>query len=324
MKNMGLLIGSFLLLVGFLSSTYTVPQHQQALVVELGKVKGEPVTEAGLHMKLPLIQDVRYFEKRLLQWDGEKVEIPTLDKKFILADTTARWKIKDALVFYRAVRDVNNAMLRMGTILDGITKDTISHYRLLETVRNTNDIFQDIQNNRKEAERLLLVDATDTTLDELSTDVDQITTGREKLSQIITERAQKDLENFGIELVDVQIRSVAYKEVVEEKVYSRMISERMKIADKIRSTGQGERAKILGQLDLALKKVESEAYRKSQEIRGKAEAEAINIFTLALQADTEFYGFMKTLDTYKATFGKKTSFLLSTESGFLDLLNKGP
>jgi membrane protease subunit HflC len=324
MKNMGLLIGSFLLLIGFLSSTYTVPEHQQALVVELGKVKGKPVTEAGLHMKLPLIQDVRYFEKRLLQWDGEKVEIPTLDKKFILADTTARWKIKDALVFYRAVRDVNNAMLRMGTILDGITKDTISHYRLLETVRNTNDIFQDIQNNRKEAERLLLVDATDTTLDELSTDVDQITTGREKLSQIITERAQKDLENFGIELVDVQIRSVAYKEVVEEKVYSRMISERMKIADKIRSTGQGERAKILGQLDLALKKVESEAYRKSQEIRGKAEAEAINIFTLALQADTEFYGYIKALDTYKDVFGKNTHFLLSTESGFLDVFNKGP
>ena len=324
MKNMLVLVGSLLLLGLFLSSTYTLPEHQQAILVELGKVRGIPVTDAGLHMKLPIIQDVRYFEKRLLQWDGERVEIPTLDKKFIWVDTSARWRIKDALVFYRSVRDVNNAMMRMGTILDGIVKDTVSRYRLLETVRNTNDIFEDIKHNKKEAELLLQVDASDTTLEEISSDVDKIETGREKLSQLIAEQAHKDLQNFGIEIVDVQIRSVAYKEVVEEKVYNRMISERMKIADKIRSSGQGERAKILGQLELALKKVESEAYRKSQEIRGKAESESIDIFAQALQSDTEFYSFMKTLDTYKGTLGKKTSLILSTDNAFLDLLHKGP
>ena len=324
MKNMLVLVGSLLLLGLFLSSTYTLPEHQQAILVELGKVRGIPVTDAGLHMKLPIIQDVRYFEKRLLQWDGERVEIPTLDKKFIWVDTSARWRIKDALVFYRSVRDVNNAMMRMGTILDGIVKDTVSRYRLLETVRNTNDIFEDIKHNKKEAELLLQVDASDTTLEEISSDVDKIETGREKLSQLIAEQAHKDLQNFGIEIVDVQIRSVAYKEVVEEKVYNRMISERMKIADKIRSSGQGERAKILGQLELALKKVESEAYRRSQEIRGKAKSESIDIFAQALQSDTEFYSFMKTLDTYKGTLGKKTSLILSTDNAFLDLLHKGP
>ena len=325
MKNILVLVGSLLLLGLFLSATYTLPEHQQAILVELGKVRGTPITDAGLHMKVPLIQDVRYFEKRILQWDGERVEIPTLDKKFIWVDTSARWRIKDALVFYRSLRDVNNAMMRMGTILDGSVKDTVSRYRLLETVRNTNDIFKDIENNKKAAELLLQVDASDTTLEEISSDVDKIETGREKLSQLIAEQAQKDLKNFGIEIVDVQIRSVAYKEVVEDKVYNRMISERMKIADKVRSSGQGERAKILGQLDLALKKVESEAYRKSQEIRGKAESEAIDIFAQALQSDTEFYSFMKTLDTYKSTLGKKTAMMiLSTDNAFLDLLNKGP
>ncbi len=324
MKNIFVLAGSVILLGLFLSSTYTLPEHQQAILVELGKVRGVPVTDAGLHMKVPIIQDVRYFEKRILQWDGERVEIPTLDKKFIWVDTSARWRIKDALVFYRSLRDVNNAMMRMGTILDGSVKDTVSRYRLLETVRNTNDIFKDIEQNKKEAELLLKVDPSDTTLEEISSDVDKIETGREKLSQLIAEQAQKDLKSFGIEIVDVQIRSVAYKEVVEDKVYNRMISERMKIADKVRSSGQGERAKILGQLDLALKKVESEAYRKSQEIRGKAESQAIDIFAQALQSDTEFYSFMKTLDTYKSTLGKKTSMILSTDNAFLDLLNKGP
>ncbi len=323
MKNILSLIVGFLVVVLVYSSGYTLQEHQQAIILQLGRIVGQPVTSAGVHLKIPFIQEVKLFEKRILQWDGERGEVPTLDKKFIWVDTTARWRIADALKFYQAVQDVRKAISIMSTILDGATKDVISNHNLIETVRNSNDILEDIAHNTKEAEGKISIDAYDTTLEEITTNVELVKFGREKLSMLIAERAKTELTTFGIELIDVQIRSIAYKEVVEEKVYNRMISERKKIADKILSTGKGETAKILGQLDLSLKKIESEAYRQSQEIRGKAEAEAITILGDALKADPKYYEFVRTLETYKETLTKKGQFILSTDNAFLRTLRDG-
>ena len=299
---------TILLLILLSASTYRVEELEQAIVLQFGQVKGEPITESGLHWKLPFIQNIRKFDKRILHWDGARGEIPTLDKKFIWVDTTARWRISDALQFYRAVRDVDGARSRMDTVLDGITPDTISAYNLIEVVRTSNDIMRDVDENRKEALKDPDNEEAAVQLDELTADLPKVSYGREKISELIAARARKELQSFGIHLIDVQLRSIAYREKVEQKVYNRMISERRKIATKIRSNGKKERLKILGKMDLKLKEIESQAYRKSQEIRGKAEAESISIYAASLKKDPSYYSFVKTLETYKNTLAKKRKF----------------
>ena len=326
MKNLASLLGLIVLLFLVNVSTYTVQETEQAIILQLGKVSGDPVTKAGLHWKLPFVQEVKYFDKRILHWDGEVREVPTRDKKFILVDTTARWKIKDALLFYRSVRDIDNARFRMGSIIDGATKDTISSHDLIETVRNSNKIFSDIEENKralKEQGETEDVSEVDTVLDEFVSDVKKVYRGREKLSEMIAERAGKTLADLGIELIDVQLRRIAYQEKVEQSVFKSMISERKQIATKIRSAGEGEKARVLGQLDLTLKKIESEAYKKAQEIKGRADAESIAIFADALKEDPSFYEFVKNLEVYQNTLSKNGQFILTTDNAFLKLLKKG-
>ena len=254
MKNIISALVTVISMIIINSSTYTIAETEQAIILQFGRVMGKPIVKSGLHFKVPFIQEVRRFDKRILQWDGNRGEVPTRDKKYIWVDTTARWKISDCLKFYKTMRDIPNARSRISTILDGVSKDTVSNFNLIEVVRNSNNILKDIENNKAEAERRRAYDQADTSLDELVTSVEKIRTGREKISSLITKRAHDELENFGIELIDVQLRSIAYKEKVEERVYERMISERQKIATKVRSNGKGEREKILGQLELKLKR----------------------------------------------------------------------
>jgi membrane protease subunit HflC len=319
MKNIFSIVLTLLALVLLNAATFTVQEHQQAIIIQFGKIKGDAVTKAGLHFKIPFIQNVKYFEKRILQWEGDKGEVPTFDKKFIWVDTTARWRIADALLFYKTVKDIETALARMGPILDGATKDTVSGFNLTESVRNTNKILDDYAEHQKEEKSSKL----DSDLGELDSDIEKIAHGREKLSEMISERARVELVKLGIELIDVMFRSIAYQESVEKKVFQSMIEERNQIATKIRSSGQGEKANILGQLDLALKKIESEAYKKSQIIRGQAEAEAMHIYAKELKEDPHFFEFVKTLETYKNTIAKRGQFVLSTDNAFLGLLKKG-
>ncbi|MFK7824130.1 MAG: protease modulator HflC [Oligoflexales bacterium] len=326
MKNILSLVILVSLMILLNASTYTVPEHQQAIILQLGKIAGDPITKPGLHLKIPFIQDVKYFDKRVLQWDGERGEIPTKDKKFIWVDTTARWRIKDALTFYKTLTDVRRALFRIGTAVDGATKDLVSNYDLIESVRNSNSIFKDIEENKLSAQRTQGkddLDSEDAILDDFIADAQSVAVGREKLSAMIAERARVNLDGFGIELIDVQLRSIAYQERVEAEVFKSMISERKQIATKIRSSGKGEEAKILGQLDLALKRIESEAYRKSQLLKGKAEAKSFKIYADSLREDPEFFEFMKNLEVYKNTIAKNGEFILSTDNAFLKLLRTG-
>lgn len=298
---------------------YKVSEAEQAIVTLYGKIQGEPITEAGLHWKIPFFQDVRYFDKRILSWDGDEEQIPTKDKKYIWVDTTARWQITDTVKFAQSLHNESQAKAKLDTILDGITRDTISNHNLVEAVRNTNGILDRVEALRKKAQE----DPTRVE-EELSGDVEPIAVGREQLSRQIIARAAKELEPFGINLIDVQLRRIAYEASVEKKVYERMISERNRIAEKIRSIGKGEVAKIKGKLNRDLKEIESNAYRKSQQIKGKADAQAIEIYASSLGQDPSYYRFLRKLEAYKKTIPQNGHLILSTDSEFLKGLVQKP
>lgn len=307
------------LIFGAINAAYVVPEGRQALITKFGAIIGEPITKAGLHFKAPFVNDVRYFDKRILSWDGDVEQIPTQDKKYIMIDTTARWRIKDVRKFAETVINENGAQDRLDGILDGITRDTISNNNLVEAVRNSNMILDQIAERLKAKKENPIEAAIE---EEITGEIERIKKGREKLSTIIIKRARRELLPFGIELIDVQLRRISYEKSVEDKVYDRMISERNRIAEKIKSIGKGEEAIIKGRMNLELKTIESEAYRKAQEIKGKAEAESIAIYAKALSKEPEYYTFIRKLEAYKKSIPQKGNMILSTNSDFLKLLKK--
>jgi membrane protease subunit HflC len=323
MMRSGILIAAGIGLFVAANSAFVVREGEQALITQFGKIVGDPITTAGLYWKTPLVQDVRYFEKRILTWDGDPNQIPTKDKKYIVIDTTARWRIKDVIKFAQAVQTEDGARPRLDGILDGVTRDIISRNNLVEAVRNTNSILDRIKaGEQKLKEAGDSVEALEIE-EQITGEIEPISSGREKLSEEIIERARPELDSLGIELIDVQLRRIAYEASVESKVFSRMISERQRIAEKIRSIGKGEDAKIRGKLDRDLKEIESGAYRKSEEIRGKADAEAIAIYASAIQQQPEYYKFVRSLDAYKRALADKADLILTTDNEFLKALRHG-
>lgn len=307
--------------IGANTSLFVVDEGRQAIITEFGKPVGNPITEAGLHFKVPFVQEIRYVDKRILSWDGYPNQIPTKDKKFIKVDTTARWRVVDALKFIQTVRNESGAKARLDTILDSATRNVISSNNLVESVRNSNSIIDVIEKQKAELDKRK-ADGETIVEEEISGDIEKITLGRERLSQLIVERADSELAALGIKLVDVQLRRISYEKSVEAKVYERMISERQRIAAKIRSIGQGEKARIEGRIEKDLRKIDSEAYRRAQQIRGQAEARAAAIYAKSLSKDPGFYEFQRTMEAYKKTLGKKAKFLFSSDSEYLKFLKK--
>jgi len=280
---------------------YVLEEGKQAVVTEFGKPVGQPVTEAGLKFKKPFVQKVTLFSKRIQIWDGDPNQIPTNDKTFIHLDVTARWRIEDPLLFLQAVNNVNRAQSILDDILDGTVRDLVNKNNLVEIIRSS-----------------------DWTTDTMSKDdesiYETIQFGRDKISSMIHETASKDTPKYGIVLVDVMFKRVNYIESVRRKVYTRMISERKRIAAEKRSTGEGQKAEIMGKVERELKEILSAANRQAQEIKGKADAEAARIYADAYNADPEFYSFSKTLDTYKKAVGGNTKLLMPLDSEFYKYL----
>ena len=320
-KSLGIIIAVLVFMVITLKKfVYILPEGRQAIVTEFGKPVGNPITEAGLHFfSKPFLQDVRYVDKRILNWDGYPNQIPTKDKKFIKVDTTARFRVVNALKFIETVRNKSGAKARLDTVLDSATRNVISGHNLVEAVRDSNSIIE--QNKEKEERAKNKTLAEEVIEEEITGEIEEINVGREKLSQLIVEKADKELAEFGIQLIDVQLRRISYEKSVERKVYERMISERQRIAEKIRSIGSGERAKIEGRLAKDLRTIRSEGYRRAQEIKGKAEAKAAKIFADAYNKAPDFYEFVKSMDVYKKAIKKSdTKVITSTDSEFLKFL----
>ncbi len=298
-----MLIG-FVILIVVSSSLYSVKMTEQVIITRFGKPIGKTIKKAGLHIKMPFVEKVNRFEKRLLEWDGDPNQIPTKDKKYIWVDTYARWKISDPLKYFQSVRNETGAQARLDDIIDAATRDAITEHLLIEVVRNSNRKMMMAESEMKLTEDVMA----------------KIQYGREGITEQILNRASKMVPQYGIELVDVRIKHINYVEEVRKKVYERMISERTRIAEKYRSEGQGKKAEIEGKMEKELQRITSEAYRKSQEIKGKADAEATKIYADAYNRDPEFYSFYKTLETYKNTIDKNTVIIFSTENEYLKYL----
>lgn len=293
-------LGGFLLL----NSAYIVTEIQQAVITQFGEPVGGPIQKAGLHWKTPFIQQVHYFDRRILEWDGYPSEIPTKDKKFIWLDVTARWRIVDPLKFLQTMRHETNAQSRLDDIIDGVTRDHITRYEAPEIVRSTNRILE------------IDIKAEDISAEET---FEKIQVGRDAITRQILEQARRIVSDYGIELVDVRVKRINYIESVQRRVYERMISERKRAAEKLRSEGQAFRAEIEGQKERELKRIYSEAYRKAQELKGKADAEATQIYAEAYSKDPEFYTFLTTLESYREGL-KGSRLVLTTDSDFLKYL----
>jgi modulator of FtsH protease HflC len=288
------------IVLGF-SSTYTLSENEQAVITRFGEPKGQSIVAPGLHFKLPFADTVNRFDKRWLDWRGDPNQIPTKDKKYIWVDTFGRWRIVDPLRFFQRLRDERNAKSRLDDIIDGETRNTIASFALIEAVRSTNRPFEDDEYITEK---------------ERGESLEQVAQGRDKLTRQIRDRAADIVKEFGVELVDVQIRRINYVDEVQVKVFERMISERQRIAERSRSEGMGRAAEVRGQRERDLKEIRSEAYRKSQDITGKADAEATKIYADAFGRDPEFYQFMRTLEAYPQVVDRSTSLFLGSDSEF--------
>lgn len=287
---------------------YAVEEGQQAIVLQFGRPIGDPVTEAGLYVKLPVVQDVRRFEKRLLVWDGNPNQIPTKGREFIWVDTTARWRIADARKFLESVSTEAGAQSRLDDIIDSVVRDEVSGSELVELVRSS---------TWKTPDREVLEQVTEEQEQELRKEVRR---GREEITRAIVAEAQKITPQYGIELIDVRIKRLNYVDSVREKVYARMTSERKRIAARFRSEGEGESAQITGQMEKELREIRSGAYRTAQQVRGKADAEATQIYGSAYGQDPEFYAFFRTLEAYKEAQNENSTLILTTDSDFFGFL----
>jgi membrane protease subunit HflC len=286
---------------------YVVNEAEQAIITQFGKPVGD-VAQPGLHVKIPFVQKVTRFERRILKWDGAPNQIPTKDKRFIWIDTTARWRIKDPLLFYTTVATERGALSRLDDILDSVVRDAVSGRLLVELVRGSDYKAQD------KAEEQFEVEGVVVPTEEL--------VGREEIMANILDKARANTPDYGIELLDVQIKRINYVEQVRTRVYERMINERKKVAAQYRSEGEGEQADILGQMDRELKGISSEAYRKVLEVRGGADAEAAAIYAEAYNRDKEFYAFLRTLESYKKSIQKNGRLVISTDSDYYRYLKQ--
>lgn len=293
-----LIVAVFIIAKGGL---YVVNEAEQAIVTQFGKPVGD-VSDPGLHFKLPFAQKVTRFEKRILKWDGDPNQIPTKDKRFIWVDTTARWRIADPLLFYKTVATERGAQSRLDDIIDSVVRDAVSGRLLVELVRGSDYRAEDAVDETFEVEGVKIAK--------------EDLVGREEILADMLAKARASTPEYGIELLDVQIKRINYVEQVRTRVYERMINERKKVAAEYRSEGEGEQAEILGEMGRTLKEISSEAYRKVLEVRGAADAEAAAIYADAYNQDEEFYSFLRTLESYKKSIQKNGRLVISTDSDY--------
>ncbi len=314
MKPFIFVISLGLLLICLFSSLFTVDPREQVFITEFGKpvriLNADPANnQAGLHWKKPFIQQVNRIEKRILAWNGPAIEMPTRDKLYITVDNFARWRISDPQAYFVKLHDERSALSRLDDIIGSETRNVIAAHDLIEVIRSDKGRIPD----RDEA----LV-AANTNLGTLP----PILYGRSVLNEQILKAAQPKVAIWGIELIDVRFKRINYKAGVIEKIYARMSSERLQIAERFRSEGAGEAAKIIGRRERDLLSIESGAYRTEQEIKGKADAAATEIYANAYSSSptaADFYQFTKTLETYQKALDKTSTVILTTDNDLFRL-----
>ena len=276
---------------------YIINEGQQAVITRFGGIVNTH-TQAGLYFKIPFIDQVIMYPKLILSLDGDSQRIPTKENQFIIVDTTSRWQISDPAKFYQSFKTLDNAYNKLSDIIDSSTRTVITQNRLSEIVRSSNIINernntddQSKDEETKEIESLVNVNTTN----------ESVQKGRNELCKIMTSEANKLVPEYGITLIDIVPRQIKYSDELTESVYNRMIKERNQIAQAYRSRGEGKKAEWMGKLENEKRKIESEAYKTAEEIKGSADAEAARIYANAYNKDPEFYNFWKSMESYKKT-----------------------
>lgn len=301
------------LLVTTKQSLYIVDEVEQVIITQFGKPIGTPVTEAGLHIKTPFIQEVNAVDKRILEWDGKPSDMPTKDKLYISVDLFARWRITDPLQYFLRLRDERSAQSRLDDILGSETRNAVAKHELIEIIRTTKD----------------RVPMRDVLLNEAERDLNMgnlvpIQKGRQLVEEEIFAAAAEKVQVFGIELLDIRFKRINYNDSVRPKIYDRMVSERRQIAERFLSEGNGEAARIRGNRVRDLNKIQSEAYKEVEEIRGLADAKATEIYAQAYnknQQSVDLYEFTRTMQAYPLIISNNSTLVLSTDSDLFKFLN---
>lgn len=315
-----ILIGLLVLVIILLANTFfIVTETEQVIITQFGKPVGDAIREAGMYSKIPFIQKVHSFEKRILEWDGDSQEIP-IKKKYIQIDTFARWRISDPLFFYKSVRQEPFAHSLLDDIISGKTRDIVAQYELIEIVRNSQRGMEFVDEDIPEE---FLFDEKMGGNDQDSDAASFETMGKRRvIAGKILEESRPAMEQYGIELIDVRFKRVNYTPSVRQDVYDRMISERKKIANLLRSIGQMEAKRIEGERERKLQEIESNAYREAQGIKGRADSLATRYYAEAYRQDPDFFQFMRTLEAYRKTIDSKNTLILSTDSDYFRFLKE--
>lgn len=309
---LAVLLGVILLVVILFSAAFRVGEQEQVVITEFGKPKGEPITTAGLYFRIPFIQMVNRFEKRILEWDGPTAMMTTKNKVFVMVDAFGRWRITDPLAFLQQLRDERSAQSRLDDILNSEIRNVIARHDFIEVIRSTKD-------------RKVIRDETATDPNIKIGILEPISRGRSLLEKEIFDAAAKNLLELkiGVELLDVRFKRVNYHDDVSQPIYERMKTERLQIAELYRSQGRGDAAKKIGEKERKLKEIESGAYKRVQEIEGAADAKATEIYAKAYNQSPEalaLFEFLRTMDTYKKTLTSDTTLILTTDSELLQFL----
>ena len=267
--------------LGIFISAYTIDETEQGIILEFGRPVGSSITQPGLHFKFPWRQLVK-LEKRILEYDVEAREILSLDKRRIVVDNYARWKISDPLQFYKSVRTINGGLNRIDPIIYSELRVELGKHNLTEIVDNR----------------------------------------REAIMEIVTNEARQKLKEYGIDLVDVRIKRADLSIENEKAVYDRMIAERERQAKQFRSEGEEEALKIRAETDKDKAIILANAFKISQEISGEGDAKALEIYASGYKSDPEFYNFTRTLESYKKIIDNESKLILTTDSEFLKLLKE--
>ena len=287
-------IAVLLILFAFTGPFFVVNEGEQVVITRFGSITNSH-TEAGLYFKIPFVDKVTTYPKLVLSIDGDAQRIPTKENQFIIVDTTSRWRISDPAKFYQNFVTLDNSYNKLSDIIDSSTRTVITQNRLSEIVRSSNIINEnktgDVEIDEETKEINSLVNA--------SVDNEMVSKGRSELCRQMTVEANKLVPDYGIEVIDIVPRQIKYSDELTQSVYNRMIKDRNQVAQAYRSLGEGKKAEWLGKLESEKRTIASEAYRKAEETKGNADAQAAAIYAAAYNKDPEFYAFWKSMESYK-------------------------
>lgn len=300
--------------------TFTVYEGQQVVITQLGRIIGEPYQEPGLYFRAPFIQRTNYFDARIETWEGYVNYVPTKDKLYVAVETVAHWRIINPARFLESLGDVPTATAKLDSILNGAVKDTVSGHALVDTVRNTNRIIATHRRLAREEHAKPHTGHTGKLDDEVISELEKVTVGREHLARKMLNVASAQLEPLGVEVLNVLVKKISYEPAVELMVYERMKSERERVAERLLSMGRSERERIRGKAAKDAQEVLAPAVRSAEEIKGRADAEAIKVYGESFGKDENFYRFWRSLMAYRHALPEKAELIGATDTAFFDAM----